>query len=142
MRFLTVSALAAGLCAWSGEVRAQGSAATDRAALEAVYRATGGDHWTNNDDWLSAAPLGDWYGVGTNEQGRVIGLRLGGWDETAREHVGNGLTGSLPPELGTLSRLRWLEVGGNSGLTGPILELRTRIAALRTPFDGEQSRCS
>ena len=30
------------------------------------------------------------------------------------------MTGSLPPELGTLSRLRSLEVGGNSGLTGPI----------------------
>ena len=114
---LGVVAIWVGLAA---DAVAQGSAATDRAALEAIYLATGGDNWTVNTNWLSAAPLEDWYGVETNEQGHVIGLRLGGWDETAREHVGNGLVGSLPPELGALSHLLWLEVGGNSGLTGPI----------------------
>ena len=113
-------AIAAGLYAWSGDVRAQGTAATDRAALEAVYRATGGDDWTESDNWLSAAPLWDWHGVETNEQGRVTGLRLGGWVEGEDRHVGNGLTGSLPVELGTLSRLQWLEVAGNRGLTGHI----------------------
>ena len=84
------------------------------------YRATGGDDWTDNANWLSAAPLRDWHGVETNEQGRVTELRLGGWDETVRRHVGNGLTGALPLELGTLSHLRWLEIGGNRGLTGAI----------------------
>ena len=113
-------AIATGLCAWTGNARAQGSAESDRAALVAVYRATGGDDWTDNANWLSAAPLRDWHGVETNEQGRVTGLRLGGWDETVRRHVGNGLTGALPLELGTLSHLRWLEIGGNRGLTGAI----------------------
>ena len=98
---------------------AQGSAATDRAALEAIYRATGGDDWTVNTNWLSDAPLEDWYGVEVSN-GRVTGLLLGGWDESAGKIVGNRLTGSLPPELGTLSRLRLLEAAGNSGLTGPI----------------------
>ena len=79
-----------------------------------------GESWTTSTNWLSGAPLGDWYGVETNEQGRVTRLHLGGWDEAARKHVGNGLTGSLPPELGTLSALRGLEIGGNSGLSGPI----------------------
>ena len=118
----TAVALAvAGFCAaFAADAIAQGDATSDRSALEAIYRATGGDNWTDNANWLSEAPLRDWHGVETNEQGRVIGLRLGGWDETAREHVGNGLVGSLPPELGTLSHLRWLEVGGNSGLTGLI----------------------
>ena len=120
MRFLTVSVLVAGLCVWTGDVRAQGSAETDRAALEAVYHATGGAGWTDNANWLSAEPLGDWYGVETNEQGRVTGLRLGGWEESVQEHVGNGLTGALPSEFGTLSQLLGLEIGGNSGLTGPI----------------------
>ena len=48
MRFATVLVIAAGLCAWSGDVRAHGSAATDRVALEAVvYHVTGGgDDWT------------------------------------------------------------------------------------------------
>ena len=110
-------AIATGLCAWTGNARAQGSAESDRAALEAVYRATGGDDWTDNANWLSDAPLRDWHGVETNEQGRVTELRLGGWDETVRSHVGNGLIGALPLELGTLSHLRWLEIGGNRGLT-------------------------
>ena len=113
---LGVVAVWAGLAA---DVAAQGSTATDRTALEAIYRATGGDDWTDNTNWLSNAPLEDWYGVEVAD-GRVTGLRLGGWDETAREYVGNGLVGSLPPELGALSHLLWLEVGGNSGLTGPI----------------------
>ena len=98
----TAVALAvAGFCAaFAADAIAQGDATSDRSALEAIYRATGGDNWTDNANWLSEAPLRDWHGVETNEQGRVIGLRLGGWDETAREHVGNGLVGSLPPELG------------------------------------------
>ena len=107
---------------WAGlatDAVAQGSAAADRAALGAIYRATGGDDWTDNTNWLSDAPLEDWSGVEVTD-GRVTGLRLGGWDESARRHVGNGLTGSLPAELGTLSQLRWVEIGGNSGLTGRI----------------------
>ena len=118
---------------WVGlaaDVAAQGSAATDRAALEAIYRATGGDNWTDNTNWLSAAPLGDWYGVETNEQGRVTGLRLGGWVESEGRPVGNGLTGSLPAELGTLSRLQWLEIGGNRGLTGHIPAALGNLAEL------------
>ena len=69
MKFIVVFALAIGLCAWTGDVRAQGSTETDRAAPEAVYRATGGGDWADNGNWLSAAPLGDWYRVETNEQG-------------------------------------------------------------------------
>ena len=119
-KFLAVFAVATGLCAWTGHARAQGSAETDRAALEAIYRATGGSGWTNSGNWLTSAPLREWYGVETNAQGRVMGLRLGGWDEAARESIGNGLVGSLPPEIGTLSALRRVEIGGNSGLTGLI----------------------
>jgi hypothetical protein len=113
---LGIVAVWAGLAA---DAAGQGSTATDRTALEAIYRATGGDDWTDNTNWLSNAPLEDWYGVEVAD-GRVTGLRLGGWDESVRKIVGNGLTGSLPPELGALSHLLWLEVGGNSGLTGPI----------------------
>ena len=86
----------------------------------ALYEATDGDGWTDNTNWLSDAPLGDWFGVEADEDGRVTGLRLGGWVESARDFIGNGLTGTLPAELGMLSRLRSLEIGGNPGLTGPI----------------------
>ncbi len=57
---------------------------------------------------------------------------MGGWDETAREYVGNGLTGMLSPELGTLSHLRWLEIGGNSDLTGPIPAALGNLANLES----------
>ena len=115
--FLAVVAVWMGLAA---EAVAQGSTATDRAALEAVYRATGGDNWADNTNWLSDAPLEDWYGVEVDAQGRVSGLGLGGWDDTVRRHVGNGLNGTLPIELGTLSHLRWLRIVGNRELMGTI----------------------
>ena len=82
--------------------------------------ATGGPGWTDDTNWLTDAPLGEWFGVEANEHDRVTGLGLGGWDETIDENVGNGLTGMLPAELGTLAHLRWLRITGNSGLTGPI----------------------
>lgn len=112
--------LAVGPCVLVSAARAQGTAETDRAALVALYHATGGPGWTHDTNWLEDEPLKDWYGVEVNGYGRVTHLRLGGWDESLQKHVGNGLTGSLPPDLGTLSHLRGLEIGGNSGLTGPI----------------------
>ena len=130
MKFLAVFAVTTGLCAWTGYARAQGSPETDRAALEAIYRATGGSGWANSTNWLTGAPLGEWYGVETNAQGRVTGLRLGGWDDAAEEFIGNGLIGSLPPEIGTLSDLRRLGIGGNGGLTGPIPFQLSSLAGL------------
>ena len=98
-RLLSRLCLAACLCGFAPQphAAAQGSAETDRAALVALYNATGGPSWTDNTNWLSNAPLGEWHGVETNESGRVTRLRLGGWYENI--DVGNGLTGSLPPRL-------------------------------------------
>ena len=126
---LAVAVYSAGLPIFAG---AQGGASSDRAALEVVYHSTGGDGWTDNTNWLSDAPLGDWAGVEVDGDGRVTRLWLGGWDESAGRIVGNGLTGSLPPELGNLSRLRSLEAAGNSGLTGPIPPELGRLANLET----------
>ncbi|MYG50020.1 MAG: hypothetical protein F4164_11820 [Gemmatimonadales bacterium] len=95
---------------------------SDRAALVALYEATGGPNWRNNDGWLSDRPLDEWYGVDTNASGRVVRLEL-----VARERVGGGttrrvsnnLTGQIPAELGNLDGLHTLELPGNE-LTGPI----------------------
>ena len=76
--------------------------ATDRDALVALYHATDGDNWTNNDNWLSDAPIGSWYGVTTDDNGRVIGLTL--WF--------NNLSGTMPPELGDLTALTRLDLNG------------------------------
>jgi hypothetical protein len=96
MRFVAVFALAAGLCAWTGYARAQGSVQTNRAALEAVYRATGGSGWTNGTNWLTGAPLGEWYGVETNARGRVTGLPLG-WMGRSRAGVHRQWTVRVAP---------------------------------------------
>ena len=77
-----------------------GGPGKDRAILEALYEATGGPLWRNNDNWLTFAPLDDWYGVDTDPQGRVVELRL----------IANNLEGQLPPELGRLDELRHLRL--------------------------------
>ena len=92
----------------------------DRAALEALYHATDGPNWVNSENWLTDAPLGDWYGVDTDNSGRVVRLDLDGrWDSDAREYIPHGLSGPVPPELGNLANLTRLDLGHNF-LSGPV----------------------
>ena len=60
-------------------------------------------------NWLSDRPLGEWFGVTTDENGRVTHLELGG----------NGLSESLPSELGNLTNLQGLHLPDN-GLWGAL----------------------
>ena len=89
-------------------VSAGGESAEDRAALVALYNATDGPNWSNNRNWNTDAPLGDWHGVST-AGGRVTHLRL---------HE-NELTGSIPSSLGNLDNLEVLYLSHNE-LTGSI----------------------
>ncbi len=91
-------------------VAAQGSVETDRAALVALYDSTGGDNWTSNTNWKSDKPLGEWHGITTDENGRV---------ESIEFYTNNGLTGSIPPEIGNLVHLKKISLAGNE-LTGSI----------------------
>ena len=50
------------------------SAETDQEALVALYNATDGENWNRSDNWLSDAPIGEWEGVTTDDDGRVIAL--------------------------------------------------------------------
>ena len=91
----------------------------DRAALVALYEATDGPNWVNSENWLTDAPLGDWYGVEINHAGRVVRLELGGRRDEAGQWTSHGLSGSLPRELGQLTELVRLRLDRNQ-LTGPI----------------------
>ena len=92
----------------------------DRAALVALYNATDGPNWVDNTNWLTDAPLGEWYGVGTDRQGRVVRIDLAGrWDYEARQWVNHGLRGELPVELANLTNLTSLSLWRND-LSGPI----------------------
>ena len=88
---------------------AQGTVATDRAALVALYNATGGANWTDNTNWLSNEPLSSWYGVTTDANGRVASINLSN----------NNLRGTIPAELGNLTNLQYLFLDNNQ-LSGEI----------------------
>ena len=91
-----------------------GTVETDRAALMAFYAAANGPNWGSETNWGSDEPLGSWQGVTTDEDGRVIGLRLDG-----RYGLGETLKGALPAALGNLDKLQAL-ILSNSQLGGPI----------------------
>ena len=94
--------------------------------LAAIYEATNGPRWSNNDNWLTDAPLGEWYGVGTDSDGQVTSLSLG-W---------NFLQGLIPPEIGGLSSLSYLQLGGSYALTGPLPDELYDLPELRTLYLG------
>ena len=93
--------------------------ASDREVLEVLYNTTGGPDWTNNRNWLTDAPLGNWHGVRGDREGRVTFLGL----------YNNNLTGQIPPQLGDLAALNSLYLDGNN-FTGSIPAELGDLAAL------------
>ncbi|WP_420636004.1 M66 family metalloprotease [Candidatus Palauibacter sp.] len=92
----------------------------DRAALVALYESTDGPNWVNSQNWLTDAPLGEWYGVDTDRNGRVRRLDLAGrGDGIGKPWVSHGLSGPVPSEIGSLTNLWYLRLYANN-LTGPI----------------------
>ena len=100
----------------------------DRKALVTLYVATDWPNWEQNINWLSHKPIGEWFGVTTNSDGRVTALFLDGnrlsgkipralgtlSHLTRLSLVENHLTGYIPPELGNLSSLQQLLLHNNS----------------------------
>ena len=88
-------------------------------ALVALYIATNGPAWKNNENWLNShIIIGKWHGV-LAYQGKVIELKL----------PNNGLTGELPPEMGDFLGLKRLDLSGNE-LTGEIPPELGNVATL------------
>ncbi len=118
----------------------EGNRGTDRAALEAFYRATGGADWANSLSWLKTrpvfshflgrhfpedVPLERWYGV-------VMDRVVNGDDQVAwLDLTHNGLSGGIPEVLGDLTNLRKLILPSNE-LDGLIPAALGNLTNLRT----------
>ncbi|MYC96419.1 MAG: hypothetical protein F4X14_15755 [Caldilineaceae bacterium SB0661_bin_32] len=99
---------------------------TCREALITFYFATGGAQWENSTNWRdSAASLAQWFGVKTDDDGRVTALEL----------PENRLVGTLPPRLGALIHLELLDLSGNE-LVGSIPPELGNLTSLSTLYLG------
>ena len=82
--------------------------AMERTALIEFYHSTNGDNWVNNTNWCSDKPVGEWYGVRTDGQGRVMDLNM----------INNSLSGVLSSEfvenLSNLKKLRCIDLESNN----------------------------
>jgi hypothetical protein len=100
--------------------------ASDRLALESLFKSCGGAGWERKGGWMTEAELGEWEDVKVDAEGRVVKLRL----------QNNGMVGSIPSDIQQLSALRYLKLGNDSDephkneLTGPIPAELGRLAAL------------
>ena len=101
----------------------------DKATLVAIYNEVGDPGWPG---WLGREPIGEWWGVSTDREGRVIDLHFGDYTSNPAKFAGDipaelsnltllrslnlrdsALTGVIPPELGNLESLRILALDYN-----------------------------
>ena len=123
-----------------------GSVATDKAALVALYNATDGANWTASTNWTTEEALSSWHGVTTDSDGRVTQLvldsnglsgtlptALGDLSELERLNLeNNALTGALPSELANLTSLEALLLERSRALTGPLPDGLRELTDLTT----------
>lgn len=102
-------------------------------ALKDFFESTGGSGWNNNNNWLSDAPIANWYGIYQNSDGKyTLQLNSNNLVGQLPENIGDltlfygigiydspKLTGSIPSSIGNLSQLNWLYFE-NTGLGGDV----------------------
>jgi len=134
----------------------------DWTALKALYESTNGDNWTNNTSWSSTVinnnrpagcNLNSLYGVNLNAEGRVgsLSLEANGLSGTIpteigklkdltsiRMHVNGNLGGTLPPEIGNLDKLTAL-ILNNTQVTGNLPPELGNLINLRTASLGNNN---
>lgn len=93
-------------------------------ALEALYTNTNGNEWVANIGWLQTSTPCSWYGVTCNDSNTNVSQIILSY---------NNLVGTIPPEIGNLSELIWLDLGANE-LEGPIPAQIGNLGQLRTLY--------
>ena len=97
---------------------------TERTALNFLLAVTSTHDapWVNRDGWWSetSVPLSQWFGLSTDDQGRVTELRL----------PANGLSQDVPRMFEALYKMRRLDLSGNGSLGGYLPRGLTRLPQL------------
>lgn len=96
---------------------------TCREALDAFYFALGGSQWERDDNWRSDTPLSQWFGITTDNDGRVTAINL----------PRNQLAGTLPARIGALIHLQELDLSDND-LSGTVPPELANLANLSTLY--------
>lgn len=116
-----------------------------REIFMALYNATNGKHWKNNEGWGSDLPVSEWYGVYVRGDGAYrLALEdnnLSGYIPTDICHLplyqlnlsNNKLSGSIPEEIGLLNKLVSLNLSYNQ-LVGEIPNGLKDLDALKTLY--------
>jgi gliding motility-associated-like protein len=91
---------------------AQNITAADSLVLVQIYTATGGTEWRT--PWNLSERASRWSGVSVNNQGRVVSLSL----------ANQGMTGTLPAQIFTLSGLNTLNLSSNPELNANLNVIR------------------
>jgi len=108
----------------------------EREALIAFYNTMDGDNWTNNENWCSDKPVGEWYGISADFKGRVIRIDLRENNLTGNFHEAvpylydlkniqelflptNNIVGHIPEDIGKLASLYTFDLQNND-LSGSI----------------------
>lgn len=127
----------------------------EKQALVDLYSQCGGPMWKKKGKWLTDRPVGEWYGVITNNDGLVTQISLtdnnltgclpqsiGDFRDIREVHLWrNQLTGCLPDSIGNWTRVEDISVSSNK-LTGYLPESignwkRIRnVVLLRNNFTG------
>lgn len=76
----------------------------ERAALVTFFNKTRGSGWLRSDNWCSESSLSEWYGIDTDENGKIVGIRL----------TGNNLCGNLPTELLDFTDITHIDLSNNN----------------------------
>lgn len=77
----------------------------ERNALIDFYNAMDGPNWTDNTNWCSDKPVGEWSNVYTNWEGHVVDIQL--WN--------NNLKGTIPDSFSNLTHLKFLQLTEHDG---------------------------